>query len=145
MRAEILAARQLEMIHCTTLFPMTPDASRYPERRLARTRARFPELAAMSARKHRRCRRACCLMLIDQASKLWLLQVFDLAERQPYRLGSMLDLVLAWNRGISYSLLWAEGDGAAGCLSPRRWSRRHCSASGSGACVSPSQGWRSGS
>ncbi len=51
-------------------------------------------------------------VLIDQASKLWLLRVFDLAERQPYRLGSMLDLVLVWNRGISYSLLWAEGDGA---------------------------------
>lgn len=51
-------------------------------------------------------------VLLDQASKLWLLHGFNLAERQPYRLGSMLDLVLVWNRGISYSLLWAEGDAA---------------------------------
>ena len=49
-------------------------------------------------------------LILDQASKLWLLHVFNLAERQPVRLAPVLDLVLAWNRGISYSLFWAEGD-----------------------------------
>jgi signal peptidase II len=48
--------------------------------------------------------------LVDQASKLWLLHVFHLAERQPFRVAPVLDLVLVWNRGISYSLLWAEGN-----------------------------------
>lgn len=43
-------------------------------------------------------------LLLDQASKQWLLRVFDIAERQPVRLAPVLDLVLAWNRGISYSL-----------------------------------------
>ena len=46
----------------------------------------------------------------DQASKIWLLDGFDLASRQPYRLAPGVDLVLAWNRGVSYSLLTANGD-----------------------------------
>lgn len=54
---------------------------------------------------------AVAALAIDQASKLWLLRVFDLPERQPVRLAPVLDLVLAWNRGISYSLFWAEGEG----------------------------------
>ena len=47
---------------------------------------------------------------VDQASKLWLLHGFDLAGRAPVRLAPVLDLVLAWNRGISYSLLTANTD-----------------------------------
>jgi signal peptidase II len=42
---------------------------------------------------------------VDQAAKVWLLQVFNLAARQPVRLGPFVDLVLAWNTGISFSLL----------------------------------------
>jgi signal peptidase II len=41
----------------------------------------------------------------DQAAKLWLLRVLDLAARQPVHLGPFIDLVLAWNTGISFSLL----------------------------------------
>ena len=41
----------------------------------------------------------------DQALKLWLLWVFDIGARQPVRLGPFIDLVLAWNTGISFSLL----------------------------------------
>ena len=41
----------------------------------------------------------------DQAAKFWLLQVFDLGLRQPVHLGPFIDLVLAWNTGISFSLL----------------------------------------
>jgi len=41
----------------------------------------------------------------DQALKLWLLRVFDIGARQPVRLGPFIDLVLAWNTGISFSLL----------------------------------------
>ncbi len=47
---------------------------------------------------------------IDQGSKLWLLRDFDLAARQPYTVAPGVDLVLAWNRGISYSLLTADSD-----------------------------------
>ena len=41
---------------------------------------------------------------VDQAVKFWLVQVFDLGARQPVRLGPFIDLVLAWNTGISFSL-----------------------------------------
>ena len=34
--------------------------------------------------------------------------MFDIAERQPVRLAPVLDLVLAWNRGISYSLFTSD-------------------------------------
>ena len=45
----------------------------------------------------------------DQAAKVWLLQVFHLAARQPVHLGPFVDLVLAWNTGISFSLLPQAG------------------------------------
>lgn len=47
---------------------------------------------------------AALTLLVDQALKLWLLFDFDIAERQPVRLAPVLDIVLAWNKGISYSL-----------------------------------------
>jgi signal peptidase II len=46
---------------------------------------------------------------IDQASKLWLLYVFDIGARVPVRLTPFLDLVLVWNKGISYGLFQQEG------------------------------------
>jgi signal peptidase II len=47
--------------------------------------------------------------VIDQASKLWLIYVFDLGARMPVRLAPFLDLVLVWNKGISYGLFQQEG------------------------------------
>ena len=41
---------------------------------------------------------------VDQASKLYLLKVFDLEANGPVRLGPFFDLVLARNTGISYGL-----------------------------------------
>jgi signal peptidase II len=52
---------------------------------------------------------ATAAVAIDQASKLWLLFGFDIAARQPVRLTSFLDLVLVWNRGISYGLFQQQG------------------------------------
>jgi len=46
---------------------------------------------------------------VDQASKLWLLYVFDLPARAPVRLTPFLDLVMTWNKGISYGLFQQEG------------------------------------
>jgi len=51
-------------------------------------------------------------LALDQASKLWLIFVFRLEERGPVALTPFFDLVMAWNPGISYSLLRA--DSAAG-------------------------------
>jgi signal peptidase II len=46
---------------------------------------------------------------LDQASKLWLLYVYDLPARIPVELTPFLDLVLVWNKGISYGLLQQQG------------------------------------
>jgi signal peptidase II len=47
-------------------------------------------------------------LLADQASKFWLLDVYDIAARAPVRATPFLDIVIAWNPGISYSLLPAD-------------------------------------
>ena len=46
--------------------------------------------------------------LIDQASKLYLLRVVDLADH-PLRLGPYVDFILTKNTGISYGLLQTQG------------------------------------
>jgi len=47
--------------------------------------------------------------VLDQASKLYLLFVFDLPARAPVHLGPFVDFVLARNKGISYGLFQTEG------------------------------------
>ena len=50
--------------------------------------------------------------VLDQASKLYLLHVYDIAARGPLRLGPFFDFVLTRNTGISYGLF--QTDSAAG-------------------------------
>ncbi|MPZ37035.1 MAG: signal peptidase II [Rhizobiales bacterium] len=52
---------------------------------------------------------AATTVLLDQALKLWLLFVFDLASRGVVRLTPFLDLVLIWNKGISYGMFQQNG------------------------------------
>ncbi len=54
---------------------------------------------------------AVATLIADQASKLWLLNVFDLAHRGAVRVTPFFDLVLAWNIGISFG--WLQNDGQA--------------------------------
>ncbi len=51
---------------------------------------------------------AAVTLAVDQGHKIWMLDVFDIAARQPVAVAPFLDLVMAWNPGISYSLLSAE-------------------------------------
>jgi signal peptidase II len=44
-------------------------------------------------------------LAFDQASKLYLLFGYDLPVREPLALAPFLDLMVVWNRGISYGLL----------------------------------------
>src|SRR3954470_24319720 len=55
---------------------------------------------------------ALAALILDQASKLWLLFVFDIARRGAVRVTPFFDLVLAWNTGISYG--WFQTESAAG-------------------------------
>src|SRR3982074_1070034 len=45
---------------------------------------------------------ATVVLVLDQASKLWLLFVFDIARRGAVKVTPFFDLVLAWNVGISF-------------------------------------------
>jgi signal peptidase II len=54
---------------------------------------------------------AMATLIIDQASKLWLLFVFDIAHRGTVRVTPFFDLVLAWNVGISFG--WFQSDSPA--------------------------------
>ncbi len=50
---------------------------------------------------------AFAMLALDQGHKVWMLFSYDIADRQPVALAPWLDLVLAWNPGISYSLFSA--------------------------------------
>jgi signal peptidase II len=52
---------------------------------------------------------ALAVLALDQASKLWLLFVFDIAHRGTVRITPFFDLVLAWNVGVSFG--WFQNDG----------------------------------
>ena len=47
-------------------------------------------------------------LVADQASKLWLLNGFDLARKGVVKVTPFFDLVLAWNIGISFG--WLQND-----------------------------------
>jgi signal peptidase II len=51
---------------------------------------------------------AISVLVLDQASKFWLLRVFDIAHRGTVRLTPFFDLVLAFNPGISFG--WFQND-----------------------------------
>ena len=54
---------------------------------------------------------ALAVLALDQASKLWLLFVFDIGHRGAVKLTPFFDLVLAWNVGISFG--WFQNDSPA--------------------------------
>src|SRR5450432_2653799 len=54
---------------------------------------------------------AIAVLILDQASKLWLLYVFDIAHRGAVTVTPFFDLVLAWNPGISFG--WFQNDSPA--------------------------------
>lgn len=55
--------------------------------------------------------------LADRASKWWMLGPFDLASRGRFIVTPFFDLVMVWNKGVSYGLLEAQsGVGRAGLV-----------------------------
>jgi signal peptidase II len=55
---------------------------------------------------------AALTLLADQANKIWLLHVYDIGARGTVRLTPFFDVVLVWNKGVSYGLF--PQDSAAG-------------------------------
>lgn len=48
---------------------------------------------------------AALVFTIDQAHKWWMIEVYRIADRSPVPVTSFFDLVMVWNRGVSYGLL----------------------------------------
>ena len=59
---------------------------------------------------------ALAVCALDQASKLYLLKVVDLAANGPIRLGPFFDFILTRNTGISYGLFQSAGPFGQGLL-----------------------------
>ena len=55
---------------------------------------------------------AVAALALDQASKFWLLSVFDLANRGVVHVAPFFDLVLTLNKGVSYG--WFQTTSASG-------------------------------
>lgn len=49
-------------------------------------------------------------VLLDQASKLWLLFGTDIRLTWPWKITPFMDFTVVWNRGISYGLFQQESD-----------------------------------
>ena len=52
---------------------------------------------------------AIVVCIADQASKLWILKVYDLAAKGAVQVMPFVDFVLTWNTGISYGWFQQEG------------------------------------
>jgi signal peptidase II len=53
---------------------------------------------------------AAVVVVLDQASKVWILRVFDLADKGSVEVLPIFHLTMVWNPGVSFGLLRADND-----------------------------------
>ena len=53
---------------------------------------------------------AFAVFVIDRVNKPWLVEIYDLPARGVVEGTGFFDIVMVWNRGISYGLLQQDGD-----------------------------------
>ncbi|NND50164.1 MAG: signal peptidase II [Rhizobiales bacterium] len=53
---------------------------------------------------------AFAVFVIDRVNKHWLVDIYDLPARGVIEVTGFFDIVMVWNRGISYGLLQQDGD-----------------------------------
>ena len=53
---------------------------------------------------------ALAVVVVDQLSKFWVLEIFRLPERTQVEVLPFFNLSMVWNRGVSFGLLQAEAD-----------------------------------
>ena len=75
---------------------------------LRETEEEGPAASPMNANVRAGLMTALVALIADQASKLYLLFVYDLASRGLVPITPFFDLVLTWNKGISYGWFQAE-------------------------------------
>jgi signal peptidase II len=51
---------------------------------------------------------AIAIIVVDQASKYWILNLLDLPARAHVAVAGPFNLTMVWNRGVSFGLLWAN-------------------------------------
>jgi signal peptidase II len=49
-------------------------------------------------------------LILDQATKLYTLFIYDLPMKEPVEFAPFINLIVVWNRGISYGLFQQDGD-----------------------------------
>ncbi len=49
-------------------------------------------------------------LILDQGTKLYTLFVYDLPLKEPVEFAPFINLIVVWNRGISYGLFQQDGD-----------------------------------
>ena len=52
---------------------------------------------------------ALAVVVLDQLSKFWILEIVDLERKGPVRLLPVFELNMVWNKGVSFGLLRADG------------------------------------
>ena len=78
---------------------------------------------------------AAVVLLIDRATKIWVVVHLDLANRLHIPvLDPWLNVAMAWNQGINFGLL-DFGAAGAGSSSPSPWRSAPASSPGSGAAA----------
>lgn len=53
---------------------------------------------------------ALVILIVDQVSKYWVVEVFDLAHRGPVQVAGPLWLSMVWNSGVSFGLLSGQAE-----------------------------------
>lgn len=53
---------------------------------------------------------ALATLVLDQATKLWVYHIFDISARGVVEVTSFFNLVLVWNRGVSYGLFQQDSE-----------------------------------
>ena len=53
---------------------------------------------------------ALVVIVLDQATKYWIVEVYHLPEKLSVRILPVFSLSMVWNRGVSYGLLTAHSD-----------------------------------
>ena len=69
--------------------------------------ARGPVVTAWGARAYAL---AAAVVVVDQLSKYWVLEIFRLPDRMQVEVLPFFQLSMVWNRGVSFGLLQAEMD-----------------------------------
>ena len=54
---------------------------------------------------------ALLVFVVDQAHKWWMLNIYDIGARGPVAFTPFLDLLLVWNKGVSYGLFDTNAQG----------------------------------